>query len=61
MPDSGDPRVLVCTAYALWPGEGFMCVRVSVPKIADMLILVDRENRRSELRVFRYGEWRRRG
>jgi len=43
-------------SYALWPGDGNFCARVSAqPVIADLFYLVDREGRYSELRPYRYG------
>lgn len=56
MPDhSADFEIQVKTAYAMWPGDRVICVKVSALDLSwDTMYLVDRDDRQSELRVYRY-------
>lgn len=43
-------------SQALWPGDGVICKRLSAPKwFPDMLFLVSRDDRVSELRPYQFG------
>jgi hypothetical protein len=43
-------------SYALWPGDGNFCARLSAaPFVADLFWIVDRGGRVSELRPYRFG------
>ncbi len=49
-------RVIVRCSYALWPGDGVFCGRVSSAVFThDQMYLVDRNDRVSELRPYRFG------
>lgn len=58
MPDQ-PPRSFTIRAQqstALWPGDGVICVKVSAPRyFPDILYLVDRNDRVSELELYRFG------
>lgn len=45
-------EVVTRTSYALWPGDGVFCLKVSAPKLADTFVLVDKDDRRMELRLY---------
>lgn len=49
-------RIEVRVSYGLWPGFGYFCVKIWPSKfIAEQLFLVDRDDRRHELRPYRVG------